>query len=75
MKKEAYLSARRLESGTCVSMNGHGDELLKLLAALNSGVADLMLKSGLNTLEVLEVLQAEARIGVRAAADENKRCM
>lgn len=75
MKKEVYLSASKLESSVCVSINGPGDKVLDLLAALNAGVADLMLKSGTEYGGVMDLLQAEARIGVRIAADENKRCM
>lgn len=75
MKNEVYMSAYKLESGVCVSMNETGDKLINLLAALNAGVAELMLKSGIEYDNVMEALQAMARIGVRAAADENRRCM
>lgn len=75
MKNEVYMSAYKSESGVCVSMNGTGDKLINLLTARNAGVAELMMKSGIEYDNVMEALQAMARIGVRAAADESKRCM
>ena len=75
MKKEVYLSASKLESGVCVSINGPGDKVLDLLAALNAGVAELLLESGIEYDNVMETLQAMERIGMKAAADKNKRCM
>lgn len=75
MKNKVYISAYKSESGVCVSMNGTGDKLISLLAALNAGVAELLLESGIEYDNVMEALQAMARIGMKAAADENKRCM